>query len=162
MAYLEENDSFEHRFSGTWNHSLWIKIKMVIDLLLTFSQIFDLEFWIKVENDRRSVTDHGCPIVHLVRIGTSTLGYYLSSHKPCVEIMNWKIAFFYLFFCLNFESQINHGKSLAEKSIVGTLELWNKNRSGDVFQITQYCIANTQDFNAWLIRLLDLWVPNIA
>ena len=41
-------------------------------------------------------------------------------------------------FCLNFESQINHGKSLVEKSIVGTLELWNKNRSGDVFQITQY------------------------
>ena len=67
---------------------------VIVDLLLTFYQIFDLGYWITVENDRRSVADHGCPIVHLVRIGTSTLGYYLSSHKPCGEIMNSKVAFF--------------------------------------------------------------------
>ena len=59
---------------------LWIerkRLNWLTDLLLTFSQIFDLGFWMKVDNDRRLVTDYGCPIVHLVRIGTSTLGYYL-------------------------------------------------------------------------------------
>ena len=78
---------------------------------MTFSQIFDLEFWLKVDNNGRSDTDHGCPIIYMVKIGTSTLGYYLSSYKPCVEIMNCIFKFFYL----TSESQKNHGKSLVEK-----------------------------------------------
>ena len=69
MAYLEGDDSFEHRFSGLEN-SLCIKRKMVINLLLTFSQIFDLEQIIDLD---------------------------LSSHKLCGEIMICKVVFFLSF-----------------------------------------------------------------
>ena len=85
---------------------------------MTFSQIFDLEFWLKVDNNGRSDTDRGCPIVHMVKIGTSTLGYYLSSYKPCVEIMNCICKFL-----SDFGVSEKSRKISLRKSIVGRLEL---------------------------------------